>query len=97
MKIISWNINGLKSCLRKGLAAFIEKENANIYCFQEIRISKRDVPLTGLFGQSGLLTIPNYESFWYPAKKNGYSGLVTVTKDRPLSNHKRFKSARIRL
>lgn len=75
-KIISWNLNGIKSCLRKGLNDFIHDQNADIYCFQEIKVSPQDVRNISFDG---------YNSYWFPAEKNGYSGVLTCLKKEPLS------------
>lgn len=74
MKIISWNVNGINAAIKKGLFEFMKKEDADIYCFQEIKISPKKTPL-----------IPGYESFWNPSKRNGYSGTAIFSKIKPLS------------
>ena len=74
MKIVSWNVNGINSCIRKGLLGFMKKENADAYCFQEIKVSPKKMP-----------EIKGYEQFWYPAKKKGYAGTVVFSKTKPLS------------
>jgi exodeoxyribonuclease-3 len=75
MEIVSWNVNGLKACIRKGMLDFVKKQDADIYCFQEIKLSKKD-------------TVPHlegYETYLYTAERNGYSGLLVYTKRRPLA------------
>jgi len=74
MKIVSWNVNGINSCIKKGLLDFMKKENADIYCFQEIKVSPKKIP-----------EVKGYESFWYPAKKNGYAGTAVFSKIKPIS------------
>jgi exodeoxyribonuclease-3 len=72
MKIISWNVAGLRACLNKGLLNFIQKEAADAYCFQEIK--SEDIPF-----------IEGYNSFAMPARKKGYSGILIYSKTKPLS------------
>jgi len=77
MKIISWNVNGLKSCINKGLLNFIKKENADIYCFQEIKISPSYVEQVAM--------PKGYFPIWYLGKKKGYSGLLNLSKEKPVA------------
>ncbi len=75
MKIISLNINGIRAGVKKGLIEFINKEKADIYCFQEVKANQLQINL-GLNG---------YGCFWNSAKKAGYSGVLTMCKDEPKS------------
>ncbi len=75
MKIISWNVAGLRACHSKGLEEFFIRENADIYCFQETKVLPEQVPLH----------VEGYTEFLYPAEKKGYSGVMVYTKIRPLS------------
>lgn len=72
MRILSWNVNGLPACIRKGFLKFVEKIDADIVCVQEIR-SKCDVDTAG------------YTQFWNPAKRLGYAGTMMLTKQLPIS------------
>lgn len=72
MKIISWNVAGIKSCIKKDCLDFIKKENADIYCLQEVK--SKDVPF-----------IEGYKTFNFPAKRKGYSGVLVYSKYKPLS------------
>src|SRR3989344_5733498 len=72
MKIVSWNVAGLRACIKKGLLDFIKLENADVYCFQETK--SENVPF-----------IEGYQSFGIFAKKKGYSGVLTYTKQKPIS------------
>jgi exodeoxyribonuclease-3 len=74
MKLISWNVNGINSCMNKGLLDFMKKENADAYCFQEIKVSPKKLP-----------EIKGYEQIWYPAKKKGYAGTAVFVREKPLS------------
>ncbi|MBR9678220.1 MAG: exodeoxyribonuclease III [Nanoarchaeota archaeon] len=78
MNIVSWNVNGINACLRKGLLEFIEKEKADFYCFQEIKASLDKIP-------EKLKVLKGLHSFWFPAKKKGYSGVAVLSKKKPLA------------
>ncbi|MBI2448181.1 exodeoxyribonuclease III [Candidatus Microgenomates bacterium] len=79
MKIICWNVNGINSSVKTGLLDFIKSEKADIYCFQETKVTPEKV---GMF----LSNIEGYESFWsFSSVKKGYSGVVTYTKKKPQS------------
>lgn len=82
MKIISWNVNGIQACVKKGLLEFIKKENADIYCFQEVKSSPEGINKT--------LKNTGFESFWLPAEKKGYSGVLIYSKTKPVSVIKRI-------
>ncbi|MBS3086516.1 exodeoxyribonuclease III [Candidatus Pacearchaeota archaeon] len=78
MKIISWNVAGLRSCFSKGLLDFMKKEGADVYCFQEVKCQANQFPheLSGLKG---------YEAFHSFAQKKGYSGVSVYTKIKPIN------------
>ncbi len=78
MKIVSWNVNGINSCIQKGLLNFMNKENADIYCFQETKCSDEKI---SNFNKLFL----DYFDYWFCAKKKGYSGLLICTKIKPLA------------
>lgn len=78
MKIISWNVNGIKACARKGMLDFMKRENADVYCFQEVKASPETI-------DAGLLNIEGYNTFWNPAEKKGYSGVIFYSRIKPLS------------
>ena len=78
MKIISWNVNGIRSAYKKGLLDFINKEMPDIVCLQEIKARKEDL-------HQELLGVKNYHSFFNPAEKKGYSGVAVFTKVKPIS------------
>ena len=76
MKLISWNVNGIRSVLKKGFPAFVEKENPDILGLQEIKANQNQVDLT----------LPQYPyHFWNSAVKPGYSGTAIFSKVKPLS------------
>lgn len=75
MKLISWNVNGLRACLAKGFTEAFEAMNADFFCLQETKL------------QSGQVTLdlPGYHQFWNYAEKKGYSGTAIFAKKEPLS------------
>ncbi len=73
MKIISWNVAGLRACHTKGLEDFVRSENADIYCFQETKVLPEQVPMH----------VEGYEEYLFPAEKKGYSGVMVYTKVKP--------------
>lgn len=75
MKLISWNVNGLRACVGKGFIDFFKKENADIFCIQETKLQKGQIELD----------IPGYFQYWNYAEKKGYSGTAVFTKKEPLS------------
>ncbi len=75
MKIISWNVAGMRACHTKGLEEFVRAENADIYCFQETKVLPEQVPMH----------LEGYEEFLFPAEKKGYSGVMVYSKLSPLS------------
>ncbi|MFX0108711.1 MAG: exodeoxyribonuclease III [Candidatus Hodarchaeota archaeon] len=78
LKIVSWNINGIKACISKGLLEFVQNEDADIYCFQETKTSLERQQKTPLLLEA-------HEQHWHFAEKKGYSGTLTLTKESPLS------------
>lgn len=76
MKIASWNVNGIRAVHKKGLLEdFINKYKPDILCLQEIKAKKED------FG----IDFPEYQEFWNPAERGGYSGTAIFTKIKPES------------
>lgn len=78
MKLISWNVNGINSAIGKGLLDFVKKEKADVYCFQETKRSRDTI-------KPKMLNLDEYEVFWNPAKRKGYSGVMCLTKVKPIS------------
>lgn len=74
MKLISWNVNGIRSAIGKGLVDFVKKKDPDIFCVQETKAEE---------GQAVLL--PEYLQFWNSAEKKGYSGTLVFSKAKPLS------------
>jgi exodeoxyribonuclease-3 len=75
-KIITYNVNGIRSALSKGWLEWLRSTNADVICLQEIKAHPEQLDLT-LFEGAG------YRHFWYPARKKGYSGVAILTKEVP--------------
>ena len=75
MKLISWNVNGLRACLSKGFSDYFAAQNADFFCLQETKM------------QPGQAEIPaeDYHQYFYSAEKKGYSGTAILTRHEPLS------------
>lgn len=85
MKIISWNINGLRAQLKKGLLDFIKNENADVYHFQEIKIAEKELLLLDVLKLFNTNIDTNYfVSYFCASKKKGYSGILSLTKNKPI-------------
>lgn len=76
MKILSWNVNGIRAADRKGLFDWFKNESPDILCLQEIKAMSEQIP-------SHLRNAPGYNSYINPAEKKGYSGVATFTKEKP--------------
>lgn len=75
MKLISWNVNGLRACMQKGFAGFFSQEQADVFCVQETKMQPEQADFT----------FDGYQSFWNSAEKKGYSGTAVFTRVPPLS------------
>lgn len=75
MKLISWNVNGLRACQKKGFEEYLDQSNADIFCLQETKLQQDQIDLD----------IPAYHTYWSFAEKKGYSGTALFTKVKPLS------------
>ena len=74
-KMISWNVNGLRSCLGKGFLEYLKESDADIFCIQESKLQEGQVELE----------LPGYHQYWNYAEKKGYSGTAMFTKEEPVS------------
>lgn len=75
MKLISWNVNGLRACIQKGFLDFFNEADADIFCIQESKLSEGQLTLD----------LPDYQQYWNYAEKKGYSGTAVFTKEEPVS------------
>ena len=75
MKMITWNVNGLRAALGKGFIEFCEAEDPDIICLQETKMQE---------GQAEVI-LKGYEQYWNSAEKKGYSGTAIFTKHKPIS------------
>ncbi len=74
-KLISWNVNGLRSCMGKGFMDFFDSADADIFCLQEIKLSEGQIEWNK----------EKYYSYWNYAEKKGYSGTAVFSKEKPIS------------
>lgn len=74
MKIISWNVNGIRAAIKKGFLDFVKDCNPDILCLQE----------TKLPGEPIEIELPDYELYWNPAQRKGYSGTAIFSKEKPI-------------
>ncbi len=75
MKLISWNVNGIRACLDKGFIDVFHRMDADFFCLQETKAQPEQVALD----------LPGYEQFWYSAEKKGYSGTAIFSKHKPVN------------
>ena len=75
MRLISWNVNGLRACMKKGFEDAFYGLDADIFCLQETKMHE---------GQAAI-DLPGYDQYWHSAEKKGYSGTAVFTRKTPLS------------
>ena len=75
MKLISWNVNGLRACVQKGFLEYFQQVDADVFCIQESKLQEGQLDLN----------LPGYHQYWNYAVKKGYSGTAMFTKQEPLS------------
>ncbi len=80
MKIISYNVNGIRSAISKGLLDWLADVDADVVCFQEVKAALNDIPVFDLEALG-------YRSYWYTAEKKGYSGVGILSKVEPDAVH----------
>lgn len=76
MKVFTFNVNGVRAAIKKGLIEWLETEKPDILCLQEIKLSETEL-VEDFFTELG------FNCFWYPAQKRGYSGVAILTKIKP--------------
>ena len=74
MKLISWNVNGLRACMTKGFMDFFNEADADIFCLQETKLQAGQIEMD----------LPGYHQYWNYAEKKGYSGTAIFTKQEPI-------------
>ncbi|SES99625.1 exodeoxyribonuclease-3 [Oceanobacillus limi] len=75
MKLVSWNVNGLRACVKKGFLDYFHKVNADIFCVQETKLQEGQIKLD----------LDEYYQYWNYAERKGYSGTAVFTKEKPIS------------
>lgn len=75
MRLVTWNVNGLRACLGKGFLDFFQRVDADVVCLQETKLQPDQIALE----------LPGYRLFWNSAEKKGYSGTAVFTRVEPLS------------
>ena len=75
MKLYSWNVNGLRACMTKGFAEFLQEAAPDIICLQETKMQREQADFV----------FPGYEEYWNSAERKGYSGTAVFTKVKPLT------------
>ena len=75
MKLISWNVNGIRACVQKGFLEFFNEVDADIFCIQESKLQEGQINLE----------LEGYHQYWNYAEKKGYSGTAIFTKKEPIS------------
>ncbi|WP_428908506.1 exodeoxyribonuclease III [Niallia sp. Krafla_26] len=75
MKLVSWNVNGIRACVKKGFLDYFQKVDADIFSIQETKLQENQI----------LLELDGYHQFWNYAERKGYSGTAVFTKKKPLA------------
>ena len=75
MKLISWNVNGLRACMNKGFKEFFDQVDADVFCVQETKMQR----------EQAQFVFEGYEEYWNSAEKKGYSGTAVFSRIKPLS------------
>lgn len=70
MKLISWNVNGIRACVKKGFLDYFNEQDADIFCIQETKLQEGQIDLN----------LEGYYQYWNYAKKKGYSGTAIFSK-----------------
>ena len=75
MKLVSWNVNGIRACVRKGFLDYFNEVDADMFCLQETKLQEGQIELD----------LEGYYQYWNYAEKKGYSGTAIFTKKEPIS------------
>ena len=85
--IISWNVNGIRACISKGMLDWIRSADPDILCIQETKAQPDQLSLA--------FDLPDYHPYWHSAEKKGYSGVLSLTKEEPLGIKKKLNDSEI--
>lgn len=80
MRIITYNVNGIRSAIRKGFLEWLNTDPADIICLQEIKAHKENI-------DASVITKMGFHQYWFPAQKKGYSGVAVFSKIKPKEVH----------
>ncbi|MCB0361167.1 MAG: exodeoxyribonuclease III [Bdellovibrionales bacterium] len=80
LKLVTWNVNGIRAISKKGFLEYIEREDADFYCLQETKAHPEQL-------DEQLIHLPHRTSYWSSALRRGYSGTVTYLREKPQSVH----------
>ena len=75
VKMISWNVNGIRACVNKGFMDYFKDVDADVFCIQESKLQEGQIDLN----------LPGYHQYWNYAQKKGYSGTPLVSNNEPIS------------
>ena len=75
VKMISWNVNGIRACVKKGFMDYFKDVDADVFCIQESKLQEGQIEMD----------LPGYHQYWYYAQKKGYSGTALFSKKEPIS------------
>ena len=84
IKILCWNVNGVRAVVKKGFLEWLQKESPDILCLQETKASPDNLT-------KDLLEPPGYQTYWNYPERKGYSGVATFTKEKPVQDTKQFR------
>ena len=87
LKIVSWNVNGIRAVCKKGFLDWLAQEAPDVLCLQEIKALESQIP-------ADLLKLSGYKTYWNPAERLGYSGVATFARTEPVSVKKGIDSPR---
>ena len=76
MRIISYNVNGIRAAIRRGFIDWLATDPADVVCLQEVKAQMNDIPVSDI-------EAAGYQSYWFCAQKKGYSGVAILTKIKP--------------
>lgn len=76
MKIVTYNVNGIRAAIKKDFVGFLKRENPDVVCLQEIKAEESQIPVEDF-------ELLGYHCYWYSAQKKGYSGVAILCKEKP--------------